>query len=115
MIKKIQYGHSYYEGNVVNGKFHGKGIYFWNNGDRYEGECTFEHVGQWYDGKRHGVFERYKNTGDWENLELYSFDVYQYGNLIDRFYITDLEEKGVYNKIQFINYYSKLQLKKFIC
>ena len=42
------------------------------------GECTYEHIGKWMEGKRHGIFIRNKNTRGWENLELYSFDVYNF-------------------------------------
>ena len=92
-------------GNVPDGK--GK-LYEYN--DPY-GECVYEHVGEWRDGKRHGIFERYKNNGDWENLDLYSFDVYSYGKLIDRFYLYDLAKENIYDKNQFIAYYKRLKNK----
>ena len=76
------------------------------------GECTYEHVGEWRDGKRHGIFERNKNTGDWENLELYSFDVYHYGKLIDRYYLSDLEDEGIYTKAQFEDYYDNVRRQR---
>ena len=76
------------------------------------GECTYEHVGEWCEGKRHGIFERNKNTGDWENLELYSFDVYHYGKLIDRYYLSDLEDEEIYTKAQFEDYYDNVRRQR---
>ena len=37
---------STYEGEWLNGKYHGQGIFTWPNGDRFEGEYR--------DGKKHG-------------------------------------------------------------
>ncbi len=93
-------------GRVPNG--YGKSYEY----DNPLGECTYEHVGEWRDGKRHGIFERNKNTGDWENLELYSFDVYHYGKLIDRYYLSDLEDEEIYTKAQFEDYYDKVRRQR---
>ena len=35
---RIQYEHSYYEGDLVDGIQHGKGVYVWDDGTRYEGD-----------------------------------------------------------------------------
>ena len=47
-----------YEGDWKNDKIEGKGIYYYNNGDRYEGD--------WKNGKREGKGIAYYNNGDRE-------------------------------------------------
>lgn len=75
------------------------------------GECTYEHIGEWRDGKRHGIFVRNKNTRGWKDLELYSFDVYFQGMLKERFYASDMAKEGVYTKAQFQDYYAAYRTK----
>ena len=58
-----------YEGEKLDGKYHGQGTMTWSNGDKYEGEWKdgklhgqgtltwydgWKHVGEWKDGKEHG-------------------------------------------------------------
>ena len=76
------------------------------------GECTYEHIGEWMEGKRHGIFIRNKNTRGWENLELYSFDVYNLGKLVDRYYASDLKKEGVYDLAQFKKFYSGVRQQR---
>ena len=76
------------------------------------GECTYEHIGKWMEGKRHGIFIRNKNTRGWENLELYSFDVYNLGKLVERYYASDLKKEGVYNFEQFKKFYSGVRQQR---
>ena len=76
------------------------------------GECTYEHIGEWMEGKRHGIFIRNKNTRGWENLELYSFDVYNLGKLVDRYYASDLKKEGVYNLTEFKKFYSEVRQER---
>ena len=45
-----------YEGEWLNGKKHGHGIYTWTEGHRYEGD--------WRDGKRHG-----QGIGTWASKD----------------------------------------------
>ena len=73
---RIQYEHSYYEGDLVDGIQHGKGVYVWDDGTRYvgdffEGNITGhgvsyytngdEYDGEWVKGKKcgHGVYKSY--------------------------------------------------------
>lgn len=76
------------------------------------GECTYEHIGEWMEGKRHGIFIRNKNTRGWKNLELYSFDVYDRGKLVDRYYASDLKKEGVYDLAQFKKFYSGVRQQR---
>ena len=90
---RIQYEHSYYEGDLVDGIQHGKGVYVWDNGTRYEGDffegnitgrgiCYYTNgnrfEGCWKNGIRNGegtFYEydagikqfRYKHVGVWSN------------------------------------------------
>jgi len=54
-------GSTFYFGNFVDGKLHGKGCIFWEGGARYKGE--------WNDGKREG-----KGTYIWANGDTYHGD-----------------------------------------
>ena len=73
---RIQYEHSYYEGDLVDGIQHGKGVYVWDDGTRYEGDFFEgnitghgvsyytngdEYDGEWVKGKKcgHGVYKSY--------------------------------------------------------
>ena len=44
-----------YEGQFINGKFGGKGKYFYSNGDMYDGE--------WSDDKKNGIGKYMLNNG----------------------------------------------------
>ena len=64
-IKYSSKGEKIYEGDFINGKFHGNGEYIWENGDFYKG--------QWKNGLKHGKGTLYFNDGnivyegDWVN------------------------------------------------
>ena len=51
-----RYGNGYYVGEIANGKRHGHGTYYWNNGDVYEGE--------WKDGEKTGQGKLTRPSGD---------------------------------------------------
>ncbi len=69
---------SYYQGPMLGGNEHGKGAYFWADGDRYQGEFvngsphgygTYyfsngdRYNGQWENGSHHGQGTYYHNDG----------------------------------------------------
>ncbi len=82
----------HYEGDTLNGKKHGKGVYTWADGDRYEGDFVDDkRMGKgvyiWSNGNRyegdfvHGEFhgqgtlyykDGSKRTGTWRNDEYVS-------------------------------------------
>ena len=57
-IKTFYYedGKKMYEGETLNGKYHGKGIYYYKSGNKYEG--------QWENGKQNGSGTMYYADGD---------------------------------------------------
>ena len=55
-IKYSSKGEKIYEGDFINGKFHGNGEYIWENGDFYKG--------QWKNGLKHGKGTLYFNDGN---------------------------------------------------
>ena len=59
--RTIRYTNARYEGDVRNGKEHGRGTMTWNDGRRYEG--------QWRNGKEHG-----RGTKTWTNGDRYEGD-----------------------------------------
>lgn len=68
-----EYGNGRYEGNIVNGKRHGHGTYYWNSGSRYEGNWTNDvrtGFGKffWADGSRY--------EGNWMNDKMNGYGVY---------------------------------------
>jgi len=66
---RIDYSTGYYEGEIVDGAPHGKGKFFWNNGDSYEGDWVGDSMhGQgcytWSNGDRYeGEWLNDKRTG----------------------------------------------------
>merc|ERR1712070_1295217 len=80
-----------YEGEWLNNKMHGNGVFVWQDGRRYEGEyknnqkdgkgvykwsCGRVYHGEWKNGKQHGIGkirrvgeDQYK-TGVWEKGKL---------------------------------------------
>ena len=86
-IERKEFGNGSYEGEMKNGKFHGYGVYRWNNGCTYEGEwengsfCGYGiyrwadgdmYDGEWKNDKRHGNGKWFNAdgsyyTGVWEN------------------------------------------------
>ncbi|MBR6784208.1 MAG: leucine-rich repeat protein [Clostridia bacterium] len=86
-IKYIEYENGSYEGEIVDGQFHGYGVYRWSNGASYEGEWKNGNFrghgvyrwadgdvydGEWKDDKRHGngkwiYADGSYFTGVWEN------------------------------------------------
>lgn len=97
---RIQYEHSYYEGDLVDGIQHGKGVYVWDDGTRYEGDFFEgnitghgvvyytngdEYDGELKDGHRHGSGKwTYSNgdycTGVWYNSNREGiFECHAYG------------------------------------
>ena len=86
-----------YEGELENGKRHGKGKYTYSNGDEYDGEWendmrhgkgkhTYEdggvYEGQWQNGERHGegMYTYWNGSvydGEWENGEQHGEGVYE--------------------------------------
>lgn len=68
-FKRVEYdGGDVYEGEILNGKRHGRGKYTWANGDTYEGE--------WKDGKRcgRGKLVEYGKSPSGETYMKYSYD-----------------------------------------
>ena len=67
--ERIEFDNGYYEGEVIDGKRTGKGVYIWKNGDRYEGDfvdgkCTGKGVYIWKSGSRYeGEVVDGKRTG----------------------------------------------------
>ena len=100
IIKEIKYKNGLYVGQVVNGLPEGKGIYYYNNGDKYEGDWRndkFEGKGIyfWNNGNRYegsyrnglkegkGIFyynngNRYE--GDWRNDKYEGKGIFYYNN-----------------------------------
>ena len=80
-----------YEGEWVDSKITGYGTYYWNDGDRYEGEFV--------DGKRTGYGTFYWNSsgnryeGEWENGERTGYGTY-YRNDGDRYEGKWVDNKG---------------------
>ena len=68
-FKRVEYdGGDVYEGEILNGKRHGRGTYTWANGDTYEGD--------WKDGKRcgRGKLIQYGKSPRGETYMKYSYD-----------------------------------------
>lgn len=68
-FKRVEYdGGDVYEGEILNGKRHGRGTYTWANGDTYEGE--------WKNGKRcgRGKLVEYGKSPSGETYMKYSYD-----------------------------------------
>lgn len=68
-FKRVEYdGGDVYEGEILNGKRHGRGTYTWSNGDTYEGD--------WKDGKRcgRGKLIQYGKSPRGETYMKYSYD-----------------------------------------
>ena len=105
---RIQYEHSYYEGDLVDGIQHGKGVYVWDDGTRYvgdffEGNITGhgvsyytngdEYEGDWVKGKRCGfgitksyrrkrhdgtLFVEYSYEGEWKDSKKNGHGVWKF-------------------------------------
>ena len=68
-FKRVEYdGGDVYEGEILNGKRHGRGTYTWADGDTYEGD--------WMDGKRcgRGKLIQYGKSPSGETYMKYSYD-----------------------------------------
>ena len=83
----IKYTYGIYRGQIVNGLKEGRGIFYWNNGDKYEGDWKSDkpegkgilllnngdkYEGDWRNGKKEGKGIYYYNDGnryegDWKN------------------------------------------------
>ena len=86
-IKKLNYKNGRYEGELLYGKFHGQGTFFWNSGDKYigkflngkfHGQGTFfykngdKYIGEYLNGKKHG-----EGTYTWGLGRKWAGDKYQ--------------------------------------
>ena len=96
-LKGIKNGYNWrYVGQVVNGLREGKGIEYWNDGDRYEGE--------WRNDKAEGKGIFYFNSGDryegdWRNDKREGKGIYYYndGDRYEGDFRNDKKEgKGIY-------------------
>jgi len=84
-IKTYYYddGKKMYEGETLNGKYHGKGTYYYKSGNKYEGQWENDKqngpgtmyyadgdkfVGQWKDGKRHGSGTHHFTNGSQKSV-----------------------------------------------
>ncbi len=78
--KRIDYSNGYYIGWVYNGKRHGEGEYYWNNGNYYKGKWKFDqkdregvyhynngdyYIGDWISNQKDGEGEYHYNNGDY--------------------------------------------------
>ena len=64
---------SIYEGEIRNGKMHGKGVYTWLDGERHEGEFHDDEihgkgVRTWPDGRRYEG--EYRDGEKWKGIEM---------------------------------------------
>jgi len=98
--KEIKYDDGKYIGHIVNGLKEGKGIRFWNDGDRYEGNWRNDKQkgrGIYY--FNNGPFKGDRYEGEWKNGKQEGKGIYFYNNG-DRFegeFRNDKQEgKGIY-------------------
>ena len=88
-ITTVNYKNGRYEGELLYGKFHGQGTFFWNSGDKYigkflngkfHGQGTFfykngdKYIGEYLNGKKHG-----EGTYTWGLGRKWAGDKYQGG------------------------------------
>lgn len=97
-IQKLTFNNGYYEGELKNGRIHGKGTYIWNSGDKY--------VGEWDNGNFNGFGTYYYSNGDryegqWQNDKKHGKGTYYYkdgsvtrGNWENNKYVIEKPVKG---------------------
>ena len=88
-----------YEGNFLNGKFHGDGILYSTINKKYEGSfhngkrhgdgtsyydnSNIEYIGKWVSNEKHGIGELYSDTGDLVFSGQFHYDEIQYDGALE--------------------------------